>query len=271
MFKTNRLAQKLTVRLLLGSLVAGLVACTPSAKVPTDNSSTGPSVSATASPDAVANSDNSDSFAEPDSATPLEVAETPNASPADLRSSLPDVNCDSPQTQLAMNICSGRDYQAADAELNRVYQALKLQQSEGGKVALEAAEVAWLGFRDRDCAFSKSFYEGGSIAPLIYNDCMEQRTLTRTAELRLPLVRDSSYAEADAELNRVYQLLMDETRAARKDGLVDAQLAWIDYRDRHCVFEARYQPESINEDQCLARITEIRTQQLEGAVEQTNL
>ena len=196
----------------------------------------------------------------------MPVSSSPIAS-----SAFPDVNCDEPQTQLAMNICSGRDYQTADAELNEVYQALLSQQFGTGRAALEDAEIAWLSFRDLDCAFSKNFYEGGSIAPLIYNGCMENQTLTRTEELRQPQAGNLSYAEADADLNRTYQLLMDETRAARKDGLVDAQLAWIDYRDRHCAFEARYRPVSIDEDQCLARITQTRIQQLEAAVEQASL
>ncbi len=260
----NRFAKSLTARLLLGSVAAGLLACTPEAAVPVSDT-TSPSPVSEVAPEnlnvepAIA--------AEPEAARPSNDS---NRSPIALSAS-PDVNCDEPQTQLAMNICSGKDYKSADAELNQAYQALLSQQSEAGKVALEDAEIAWLSFRDRDCAFSKSFYEGGSIAPLIYNDCMEQRTLTRTAELRLPLIRDSSYAEADADLNRTYQLLMAETRAARKDGLVDAQLAWIDYRDRHCAFEARYQPVSIDENQCLARITETRIQQLANAVERASL
>ncbi len=278
MSSASRFAKKLTVQLLLGSVVAGLVSCTPNAEVSTEAAiaPTRALSSASETPDnpAVQASSEADNTIR-DIPSPESVAEPAAISQVNssdwAREGEPDVNCNDRQTQLAMNICSGRDYRAADAELNQVYQALILQQSDSGKAALETAELAWLSFRDIDCTFSKSFYEGGSIAPLIYNSCLEARTVNRTQELRQPQAGNRSYAMADADLNSTYQLLIDKTNETRKDPLVDTQLAWLEYRDRNCAFEARYRPVAINEDQCLARMTETRLQQLQNHVDLADL
>ena len=180
-------------------------------------------------------------------------------------------DCGSLQKQQAMNACAYENYQTVDAELNAVYQQMRNALSEAGKQSLETAELAWIEYRDLDCGFERAQFEGGSIAPLIYHSCMEARTNIRVNELTGPVVAESSYAAADSALNAAYQGLTGAVSDRRAEGLVDAQLAWIEYRDRHCEFEANYGAAEIQADQCKARLSEKRTRQIRAAIEQSSL
>jgi uncharacterized protein YecT (DUF1311 family) len=58
--------------------------------------------------------------------------------------------CDNPQTQTEMTYCASYHFTKADGELNDVYDRLKqgYDRYAGPKVALKAAQRAWLVFRD---------------------------------------------------------------------------------------------------------------------------
>lgn len=180
-------------------------------------------------------------------------------------------DCGSLKTQQDMNACAYENYQAVDAELNEAYQRLKSALSEDGQQALVAAELAWLDFRDLDCRLERSQFEGGSIAPLIHNSCLEARTNIRINELYEPVASESSYQAADSALNSAYQDLAKVINSPRDETLLDAQLAWIEYRDRHCEFETTYGAADLTADQCKARLSEKRTRQLRAATEQNSL
>jgi len=94
--------------------------------------------------------------------------------------------CAGAESQAEMNICSGEKFKAADAELNRVYGRLvsRLADDAAQRARLKAAEVSWLKYRDDNCDYEASMYEGGSIKPLIHATCLERMTKARTAELR---------------------------------------------------------------------------------------
>lgn len=94
--------------------------------------------------------------------------------------------CADAQSQAELNICSGQKFKAADAELNRVYGRLvsRLADDAPQRERLKAAEVSWLKYRDDNCDYEASMYEGGSIKPLIHASCLERMTKARTAELR---------------------------------------------------------------------------------------
>ncbi|CAO5017583.1 Lysozyme inhibitor LprI-like N-terminal domain-containing protein [Microcystis aeruginosa] len=93
-------------------------------------------------------------------------------------------NCNNPQTQSQMNICASIAYQNADRKLNQVYQQLLPKLSAARKQKLIAAQQAWIKFRDSSCEFERSAYEGGSIAPMIYSNCLANVTEQRTKDLR---------------------------------------------------------------------------------------
>jgi uncharacterized protein YecT (DUF1311 family) len=49
---------------------------------------------------------------------------------------------------------------------------------------------------------------------------------------------DQSYEKADQQLNQVYRQLKPKLSPSRQKKLVEAQLAWIEFRDKNCTFEA---------------------------------
>jgi uncharacterized protein YecT (DUF1311 family) len=93
-------------------------------------------------------------------------------------------NCNNPQTQSEMNICASIAYQNADRKLNQVYRQLLPKLSAARKQKLITAQQAWIKFRDSSCEFERSAYEGGSIAPMIYGNCLANVTEQRTKDLR---------------------------------------------------------------------------------------
>ncbi|MBU7585439.1 MAG: lysozyme inhibitor LprI family protein [Nostoc sp. TH1S01] len=101
-------------------------------------------------------------------------------------------NCNDPQTQSEINICSQLSYQDADKKLNQAYKKLLAKLSKSRQQKLIAAQVAWIKFRDASCEFERSQYEGGSIAPAIYSGCLEEATKQRTQQL-LIAIENSDY------------------------------------------------------------------------------
>lgn len=99
-------------------------------------------------------------------------------------------NCNNPQTQAAINECAKLSYQNADRKLNRAYQQLLPTLEKSRKQKLIAAQLAWVKFRDTNCEFERSKYEGGTIAPSIYAGCLENLTKLRTQELQEYLKSD---------------------------------------------------------------------------------
>ncbi len=92
--------------------------------------------------------------------------------------------CDDARTQLDMNVCADREFKNADAALNRLYNQLMAQVDEDGKAKIKSVELAWLKYRDSNCDYEASVYEGGSIKPMIYSFCLARMTQARTSELK---------------------------------------------------------------------------------------
>ena len=92
--------------------------------------------------------------------------------------------CANAQTQAEMNICAGKEYQAADAELNQTYRKLVSMLDDEEKSQLKGAQNAWLKYRDANCEFVADQYKGGSIRPTISGLCLADMTRNRTAELK---------------------------------------------------------------------------------------
>ena len=93
--------------------------------------------------------------------------------------------CPGAQTQYEMDECAHKEFVAADAELNRVYNQLaaKLDDAEQ-RAQLKTAELAWIKFRDENCTFEGWFYKGGTMRPMIESFCKADVTRKRTAQLR---------------------------------------------------------------------------------------
>ncbi|MGJ5627769.1 lysozyme inhibitor LprI family protein [Nostoc sp. CALU 1950] len=120
----------------------------------------------------------------------LSSLDTLNMTLAGTTPDLPEIllvqklNCNNPQTQTAINECTKLSYQNSDKKLNQAYQKLLSTLEKPRKQKLIAAQLAWIKFRDTNCEFERSRYEGGSIAPTIYFGCLENTTKLRTQELQ---------------------------------------------------------------------------------------
>ncbi|MGB8698250.1 MAG: lysozyme inhibitor LprI family protein [Thermosynechococcaceae cyanobacterium] len=115
--------------------------------------------------------------------SPLTPTATASAAP-DGTSSPEQPNCQNALTQAEINACAGQMAKKADQELNAVYQNLRLSLKDSPRSQqLVDAQLAWIQFRDANCAFEKSRYEGGSISPSIFSGCIEQMTQQRIEQL----------------------------------------------------------------------------------------
>lgn len=90
-------------------------------------------------------------------------------------------DCTDATTQGEMNQCAAKENKAADNELNSLYKQItaRLKDSPEAKKMLVKAQRAWIGFRDAECEFSASGVEGGSVYPLIYDNCIIAQTKAR--------------------------------------------------------------------------------------------
>ncbi|TPI33612.1 lysozyme inhibitor LprI family protein [Mesorhizobium sp. B3-2-1] len=92
--------------------------------------------------------------------------------------------CDrSDDGQQMMNICAGEDYQAADARLNKAYQDLIGSDDADGRKLLQAAQRAWIAFRDAECTHSTAASQGGSIHAMEVSQCLTRLTNARIKQL----------------------------------------------------------------------------------------
>lgn len=94
-----------------------------------------------------------------------------------------NVNCNSPQTTLEMRVCAGQSYEKADKKLNQVYRQLKPKLGTSQQKKLVDAQRAWIQFRDKTCAFSGAFAEGGTLEPVLRTSCLADVTEQRVKDL----------------------------------------------------------------------------------------
>ena len=95
--------------------------------------------------------------------------------------------CPGANSQYELNQCAHKEFQAADASLNRIYNQLASNLDEGARAKLKEAELAWLKYRDANCEFVSSEYEGGTMRPMVHSFCLADMTRARTAELKAQL------------------------------------------------------------------------------------
>ncbi|MEO1404355.1 MAG: lysozyme inhibitor LprI family protein [Cyanobacteria bacterium J06635_1] len=205
--------------------------------------------------------------ASPSEATPSETNAQQRPSPVMPQKQ----DCGLAETQQAMNQCAQQNYQQSDQALNVMYNSLKDSLDGVAADNLVTAEKAWLEFRDGNCDFERSQFEGGSMAPLIYASCLEQLTDERIEELQQPAMPETAYTQVDQQLNQVYQALKGTLDEPTQTQLTEIQQNWLTYRDTNCNFEVNYADVVISETQCLARMTEIRVYQLQAQLDRWSL
>ncbi|MDT5159334.1 MAG: hypothetical protein QOC99_3178 [Acidobacteriota bacterium] len=95
--------------------------------------------------------------------------------------------CEEKPSQAEASACAYHEYQAADAELNKVYGRLAAKLEADEKSLLKDSELAWIKYRDSNCGFESSFFKGGTMRPMIESLCLARVTKVRTAELKQQL------------------------------------------------------------------------------------
>ena len=95
-----------------------------------------------------------------------------------------DVDCHAySMTQIDINTCAGQAFDEQDRELNRLYARLVKSQDPAGLKKLQAAQRAWLQFRDLECVFETTSV-GGSLAPYETATCKAEVTKARIVDLK---------------------------------------------------------------------------------------
>ena len=92
------------------------------------------------------------------------------------------------QTQLDMNVDAIRAYKKVDKELNLVYKQVIGKMSEQEKTNLKTAQRKWIKMKESSCTKEAAEYEGGSMYPMIYHDCLAIKTKKRITELKKILI-----------------------------------------------------------------------------------
>jgi|SRR5580658_1016933 uncharacterized protein YecT (DUF1311 family) len=118
-----------------------------------------------------------------------------------------------PISQRQMDDCAAFQYKDADAHLNKVYQKVvqymtddlaraqkqrdqkQIKYEETAMASLREAERTWIFYRDIQCKAAGQQYEGGSMVPMIYSQCLTNLTEHRTADLK------SIYEDGDRKLD----------------------------------------------------------------------
>jgi uncharacterized protein YecT (DUF1311 family) len=79
--------------------------------------------------------------------------------------------------------CGALAFRDADRSLNRAYQkALGARGADAAKV-LRTAQRSWLSFRDQECEWESDLYQGGTLAPVVFVNCLVALTQARTQRL----------------------------------------------------------------------------------------
>ncbi|WP_075289567.1 lysozyme inhibitor LprI family protein [Pararhizobium arenae] len=106
----------------------------------------------------------------------------------------PKVDCANAMTQMEINICASRDYEAADKELNAQWAKTRKvmvdwdaeleEQNKGAVDSLMKAQRAWIEYRDGQCDAVGYSVWGGTMYPAVVAGCLADLTRKRTEELK---------------------------------------------------------------------------------------
>ncbi len=86
------------------------------------------------------------------------------------------------QTTMGAIQCATDEYDRQNKPLNAAYEKSMAQLGAQEQASLKAAELAWIAFRNADCA-SQGDQGLGTLQRVLANQCMVDRTIERTIEL----------------------------------------------------------------------------------------
>ncbi|MEO0756236.1 MAG: lysozyme inhibitor LprI family protein [Cyanobacteria bacterium J06648_16] len=164
--------------------------------------------------------------------------------------------------QISLNRCAANWARLTE----RLHAAIKAEIDSGLSPdqpdQLAEIEADWIAFRDAHCSLVAQQVEGGSLYPMVFNQCIARITNERIAALQAWGVVPDDWDGAEMALQTAYAEF--ETAYASPDPLLElTQTHWETYRVNHCQFEAARQDAVLGDEQrCLARLAVERTAQL---------
>ena len=95
-------------------------------------------------------------------------------------------DCADLPSQAAMNECADHAYRRTDAAVDAAYREIvaRLAGNEAGLARLEAAQRAWIAFRDAECTFATAAATDGSGRPYLQATCLYDLAQTRLDQLQ---------------------------------------------------------------------------------------
>ncbi|OAT39229.1 lysozyme inhibitor LprI family protein [Proteus myxofaciens] len=93
-------------------------------------------------------------------------------------------NCRNASSQLEINQCSDQEFKEKDKELTKLYRYYYIKLDSSRKSQLQKSQHAWKIFRDLSCQYEANYYEGGSLASMIYSNCLKDKTKARINDLK---------------------------------------------------------------------------------------
>ncbi|HTU71763.1 MAG TPA: lysozyme inhibitor LprI family protein [Candidatus Baltobacteraceae bacterium] len=159
------------------------------------------------------------------------------------------LNCGSTATQVDLDFCAQAEQQRADRDERATLAARPREAS--------LTEGLWRDERRRTCAYYYDAYRDGSMAPMLYSQCLAHSAEARTRDLRA--LRSGfppgDGAKAIAEEQRVYGLLELLLTPHQRSLLAGSETAWVRYRRILCRHSAN----------CNAQLAAFRTQELKDS------
>ncbi|MDB5099071.1 MAG: hypothetical protein JWM80_3492 [Cyanobacteria bacterium RYN_339] len=163
----------------------------------------------------------------------------------------------------------------AERDINATYKVTQGSLSAEQRAKLQAAELAWIKFKDADVEFHRAWH-GAAAAEARYLDMTRERevylALAHNFTARLhqeteTFTSDRPYAAADKALNNAYGKLVTKLDATSRKKLLAAQLAWIAFRDAEAGFWKSWPREVMGKNSphavCMSTVTELRTMEFE--------
>lgn len=102
----------------------------------------------------------------------------------------PPASCDSKTAALntfQMEQCGAIAFKAADAALNAAYRKAIAARDAKASGELREAQRHWIAWRDLQCQWESAAYEGGTMAPVAFSQCLVAVTQAQTKRLEQSL------------------------------------------------------------------------------------
>jgi uncharacterized protein YecT (DUF1311 family) len=105
-----------------------------------------------------------------------------------------DIDCKSQNlNMLDIAWCGRLEFEAADAALNTLYREMIVKYDASNQALLKTAQESWMAFRDAECTYETSGYDG-DYGALVYHQCRTAKTKERITVLNRQLhCQDGAY------------------------------------------------------------------------------